>query len=372
MKKPRKQKSTKSGKSKIPQTDSTPKQPSIFDTEATQVSTAADLIQNKPQQPEPVPLHQADTVNVAITDPMIDTASAVEKLRAGKQQDISYAEYLTLPVPVNLKKIRSETMLMICTPCYGGMVGAGFLRSMLQTQNLFNACNVNFTFTSLDNESLVTRARNNLVGFFLANPNATHLMFIDADISWSGEDILRMLHWDRDVVVGAYPKKGIKYTDIKKAVQANPDISDAQMEWHSSNYVTNMAWKPNPNNAKQSVADVDAHGNVRVLDAGTGFMIIKRSVIERIVKEMPDLKYVQDMPLPKEVCENSYSIFDTMHCPDSNRYLSEDYTFCRRWQKLGGEIWLDPRTQLNHWGGHTYKGNISKIFDSTSRAFAKK
>jgi hypothetical protein len=173
------------------------------------------------------------------------------------------------------------------------------------------------------------------------------------------------------VVVGAYPKKGIKYADIKKAVQNNPDISDAQMEWHSSNYVTNMAWKTNPQDPKQTIADVDGNGNVRVLDAGTGFMIIKRSVIEQIVKAMPELKYKQDMALPSEVCENSYSIFDTMHCPDTNRYLSEDYTFCRRWQKLGGEIWLDPRTQLNHWGGHWYKGNVSKIFDSTSRAFAK-
>ena len=45
-----------------------------------------------------------------------------------------------------------------------------------------------------------------------------------------------------------------------------------------------------------------------------------------------------------------YSFFDTVHDPDDNRYLSEDYTFCRRWQKIGGEIWLDPNTKLNHIG----------------------
>lgn len=347
-----------------------PKQQSLFDTNNQQQS-AADLV--RPQQTKQVPLSEAPQLNIGIQDPMIDTKTAMEKLKAGKANEISYAEYLTLPVPVNLDRLRKETHVMICTPCYGGMVGAGYLRSMVQTLNLFNSSNMKYSFTSVDNESLVTRARNNLLAYFLTNKEATHLMFIDADISWDGADILRMLHWDKDVIVGAYPKKGIKYGDIKRAVQANPDINDSQMEWHSSNYVTNMAWKANPDNPDQNMADIDGSGNVKLLDAGTGFMIIKRQAILKILEAMPELKYHNDMPnLPKEVVANTYSLFDTMHCPDTNRYLSEDYTFCRRWQKLGGEIWLDPRTQLNHWGGHTYKGNISKIFDSSSRALIKK
>ena len=107
-------------------------------------------------------------------------------------------------------------------------------------------------------------------------------------------------------------------------------------------------------------------------ETGTGFMIIKRQVLEKIIKAQPELKYVNDMPLPEAVKQQSYSIFDTMHCPKTNRYLSEDYTFCHRWIALGGEVWVDPRTQLNHWGGHTYKGNISKILGDNSQAVSRK
>jgi hypothetical protein len=335
-------------------------------------SSAQDLLDDTPPaQPQPIDLSKAEKINVAISDPMIDTKSAIEKLQSGKQNQISYAEYLTLPVPVDLARIRKDVHLMIATPCYGGMIGSAFMRSMLQTQNLLNQANIKFSFVSIDNESLVTRARNNLMAMFLTNPYPTHLMFIDADIGWDGTDILRMLHWDKEVICGAYPKKGIKWADIKKAVQADPSINDSQMEWHSSNYVVNMTWKDSPKKEGEKIASVDGEGNVEVEDAGTGFIIIKRAVIDKIIKAMPELKYVNDMPLPEDIKKNSYSLFDTMHCPDTNRYLSEDYTFCRRWQKLGGSIWLDPRTQLSHWGGHTYKGNISKIFQAGSVATKK-
>tara|TARA_R100001509_G_scaffold159498_1_gene126060 strand:+ start:179 stop:1285 length:1107 start_codon:yes stop_codon:yes gene_type:complete len=322
-------------------------------------------------KPEPVELATAERINVVITDPMIDTTTAINKLKQGQQNTISYGEYLTLPVPVNLERIRKDTHIMIATPCYGGMIGSAFMRSMLQTQNLFNTAKVKFSFLSIDNESLVTRARNTLLAMFLASPQCTHLMFIDADIGWDGTDILRMLHWDKEVICGAYPKKGIKWADIKKAVLNDKDIDDAQMEWYSSNYVVNVKWVDNPNKEGTKMASIDAEGNVEVDDAGTGFMIIKRQVIEKMIKQMPELKYVNDMPLPEEVKKHSYSLFDTSHCPDTGRYLSEDYTFCRRWQKMGGEIWIDPRTQLSHWGGHTYKGNISKIFQAGAVAKQK-
>ena len=57
-----------------------------------------------------------------------------------------------------------------------------------------------------------------------------------------------------------------------------------------------------------------------------------------------------------------YALFDCIIDPDSKRYLSEDYTFCRRWQQMGGDVFLDPRTALNHVGHYTFRGNIRKLF----------
>jgi hypothetical protein len=51
-----------------------------------------------------------------------------------------------------------------------------------------------------------------------------------------------------------------------------------------------------------------------------------------------------------------HALFDTT-IDEDGRYLSEDYTFCRRWQKMGGTIWLDPEIVLDHFGTIVYMGN---------------
>ena len=75
----------------------------------------------------------------------------------------------------------------------------------------------------------------------------------------------------------------------------------------------------------------------------------------------PELHYRNDSNIDPKFNKYCYSFFDTLHDPDDNRYLSEDYTFCRRWQKLGGEIWLDPNTHLNHVGTYTFEGELSQV-----------
>ena len=75
----------------------------------------------------------------------------------------------------------------------------------------------------------------------------------------------------------------------------------------------------------------------------------------------PELHYRNDSNIDPKFNKHCYSFFDTMHDPDDNRYLSEDYTFCRRWQKIGGEIWLDPNTKLNHVGTYTFEGDLSQV-----------
>ena len=60
--------------------------------------------------------------------------------------------------------------------------------------------------------------------------------------------------------------------------------------------------------------------------------------------------------------DNCYAFFDTMIDPVSNRYLSEDYAFCRLWQKIGGKIYADVASSLTHYGTYSFKGNVSHKF----------
>ena len=122
---------------------------------------------------------------------------------------------------------------------------------------------------------------------------------------------------------------------------------------HSSSYALNFERTNNK---------IIQEGNlIKLKDAGTGFMLIKREVFKQLINHFPNIKYTNDINIHSHVSKDFYAFFDTSIDKDSNRYLSEDYTFSRRWQSIGGEIWLDPHIQLNHVGHHVYTGHIQKI-----------
>ena len=92
--------------------------------------------------------------------------------------------------------------------------------------------------------------------------------------------------------------------------------------------------------------------------AGTGFMLIKRRVIERMIAAYPETKYevAHTYPRVAKQSPNQYALFDCMIDPKSHIYLSEDFAFCERWRALGGKIWLDTKTRLVHTGVYNYEG----------------
>ena len=250
--------------------------------------------------------------------------------------------------------------IFIATPCYGGQIGEPYFRSMMRLAIMCNKFDIQFTVSTLANESLITRGRNTLVSFFMEHPEATHLFFIDADIEFDPNDLLRMVAYDKPITVGAYPKKAINWQSIMDASRRNQDETVQTIEGHSSNYVVNFDFLKDDNG--KPLPQIQIRDNlVKLKDAGTGFMCIKKEVIQQMFDAHPELKYANDINVDKKFEKHMYALFDTMIDPDSRRYLSEDYTFCRLWQNMGGEVYLDPRTALNHVGHYTFRGNIRKL-----------
>jgi hypothetical protein len=232
---------------------------------------------------------------------------------------------------VNLDYLR-KTNIFFATPCYAGLItDQYFLSTFRATQQLIKL-GIDFRITTIRNESLVTRARNILVAMFLESP-CTHLFFIDADIEFEPDSVIRMLGLDREIIAGAYPKKTLP---IQYAI--NFKILD-------------------PATGKLNID----RGAVEVIDASTGFFCIKREVFEKMMVAYPELHYKNDSSIDPKFNKYCYAFFDTWLDPKDNRYLSEDYTFCRRWQALDGQIWLDPNTKLNHVGSYTFEGNVGQI-----------
>lgn len=269
-----------------------------------------------------------------------------------------------IEIPVGLLR---QKHIFIATPCYGGQIGEPYFRSMMRLVILCNKYDIKYTISTLANESLITRGRNTLVSFFMENKDATHLFFIDADIEFQPEDLLRQVAYDKPIVVGAYPKKAINWDSIINAAR-NPELDEnAQtIEGHSSNYVVNFDFVKDENgNRTPQVQIVD--NLVKLKDAGTGFMCIKKEVIQQMMDAHPELKYVNDINVDSKFEPYMYALFDTMIDPESRRYLSEDYMFCRLWQQMGGDVYLDPRTALNHVGHYTFRGNIRKLFTGENK-----
>ena len=243
-----------------------------------------------------------------------------------------------------------KVKLFVGTPAYGGWLCEDYFHSMLELQTFCNQEQIPFRIQTLGMESLVTRARNTLVANFLDDKEATHLLFVDADIGFKPQIVKRMLDFDHEVVCAPYPMKLINWSAIPQLVKDDLDYKTLSLP-----YVLNFKDKDNIE-VKEGFANV--------LDAATGFLLIKKESLLKMIKEYPELHYNTDQILNgKEFdSKNTYLFFDTMKDEDG-RYLSEDYAFSRRWQKIGGEIWADLSSELIHYGQYKFQGQLWKHFD---------
>jgi len=268
------------------------------------------------------------------------------------------AKTTTRQITLNIDEVR-KSRFFVATPCYGGQLTEPYFRSAVKLMTFFNGHKIPLAFGTIANESLVTRARNVLLAYFL-NSDFTHLLFIDADIEFQVDDILKLWHHNKEVAVGAYPKKGINWSTIRQIVEddtKSKKVDTSKLAAYGADYAINFKFI----NREEKTIGVE-NGLIRLHDAGTGFMMIQREAILKLIKAYPEIKYNNDVQMANDnLKDHFYALFDTMIDPNDRRYLSEDYTFCRRWQGIGGDIWLDPSISLNHYGSYCFQGNPENI-----------
>ena len=234
------------------------------------------------------------------------------------------------------------------------------MRSMVLLFEMAKEYDIPIALQTIGNESLITRARNQMVFNFMEREFLTHLMFIDADISFDPVDVFRLILHKKDLVAAAYPMKGISWHRVigaKTAEQAQHDALD---------YVINLPPEIAESKEVKEKGSIDVklyNGLLEVYDAGTGFMLISRFTLQALIDNYGDeISYKADQRTVLndgtiERTENKlHALFDTSIDLKTDRYLSEDYTFCRRWQSLGGKIWIDPTVILTHHGSYSYRG----------------
>ena len=182
------------------------------------------------------------------------------------------------------------------------------------------------------------------------------LSCFDLDINFDCVDILHMLQHDKDIIVGAYPKKDLNWNAIKNNVALNKNITLDEVKNLGANYALNFDWSYTSENKPILKTE---NGLIKLKDAATGFMLIKREVIEKMITAYPELYFNNDLNLDPEFEKWTYLFFDCMHEQDTKRYLSEDYAFCRRCQQCDGKIWADINTTLGHVGNLPFMGCLN-------------
>ena len=257
--------------------------------------------------------------------------------------------------------------LMVATPCYGGQTTALYTQSMLKLQSECARYKIEMVLLAITNESLITRARNDLVYHFLKHKDARgvfeYIMFIDADIQFEADHVIRLIVHNKDIVTGAYPMKLINYNNIENKALPVTTLVKLTTEYAiNPKFTEEDAERARNSDQPERITLQVKNGLIEVLDAGTGFMLIKRGVLEQMITAFPEIKYVRDMTSLNadgsidRTTDTQYALFDGSIDEESRRYLSEDYKFCRRWQKIGGRIWTDPEIVLNHVGTHVFRG----------------
>ena len=228
--------------------------------------------------------------------------------------------------------------LMIATPMYGGMCTGQYTNSMINIVPILGNKGIQTSFAFIYNDSLITNARNKLASIFVKH-DFTHMLFIDADIGFDANDIVSMIEADKGVIAGVYPKKVMNWERVKEAVKN--DVPTDQLEFHAGDLVINLL-------DYEREKAVKINEPVEVTGLGTGFMLIKKEVMEQL-KDKVDTYLDDDETV-------LYEYFFLKKDPVLRKQLTEDYAFCGLCRENGISIYAAPWVRLNHTGTYTFKG----------------
>jgi len=250
----------------------------------------------------------------------------------------------------------SQPSILLATPCFGGLVSQNYMLSVIRLMSYAKSAGFDVSLSMVGYDALISRARSTLVAAFLDNPAATHLLFVDADISFEPQQVERLLKFDKDFSGALYPLKSMDWDLIpQRCVERGEQVREAALSYVGT-------FSPDPERKQEG----DFATGIYV---GGGFQLIRRSALGRMIVAYPETHFrcVQSLPMTgsrRDTTQSSnlFALFDCIIDPETGAYLSEDYSFCLRWRQIGGEIWIDVASKLTHSGPYDFVGNHASRF----------
>lgn len=218
--------------------------------------------------------------------------------------------------------------VMIATPAYDGKVNVQYALSFAHTLHALQLHGIQVTPLVVASGSILVSERNKIIQAFW-DSECTHLLCIDSDLGWPAQAVLAMLDADKEFIAGVYPARGDLHTFVFRPV-LNEDNTIV-----SENHLLKMQYVP------------------------AGFMLLSRSLIEKMRNKFPELYYEPKHDIG-EASVSAYCLFNTEVW--EGEFWGEDYVFCRRAREAGAEIWADPLIQFDH------DGTLGMLIESLSQS----
>lgn len=242
---------------------------------------------------------------------------------------------------------KKSKSVFIATPMYGGMCHGSYAKSVFNTMKYLLDNGYEVQYRDMYNNSLVTEARDLFTQMFL-NSGCEYLFFIDADQSFKPEDVLKMIKEDKDIIGGVVPKKRINWNSVAEA--SAHGVPPEMLNKFSGEF--NLALLPGAEQPE------DFTKSFEVSHIGTGMMIIKRSVFDKLKNSVREYKYSGSGVLGISQGDKIREYWNT-NISDEGIWMGEDVNFCNMWRKIGGKVYAAPYTRTTHVGSYEFSGTLN-------------
>jgi hypothetical protein len=236
----------------------------------------------------------------------------------------------------------------IATPAYEGSCRTGYVESLMHLVLALASRGIETSYVTTSKSALVAVARNACVRYFLEG-NASHLLFIDADMRFRADDVIRMLeHGDRDVVGALYPGKEYDWERITRIARQYPELTPSQICQMGATYVSATALHGD----RFNLDDTDEQGLIEVSALGTGLMLIRRDVFTRLEVAHPEWRVTNGGAL-----DGGMTFFEGGRI--AGGFQGEDVAFCHAARAIGCQVFTCPWFRISHIGHHEFVGDPS-------------
>ena len=233
--------------------------------------------------------------------------------------------------------MKQKPKVYIATPCYDSMRVETCV-SLIDTFSTLGRHGVECKFKSVKT-SLVTHGRNLLTAGFL-NSDFDYMLFVDADVEFKPEAVMRML----------VPKKDIVCTPYR--VKNDPWIPEYAVKFKDKDNINILEW------------DL-----VEIEEGPAGLMLIHRKVFERLMDKHPELKINFNEATRKKMNKEigaiedaidryMYNFWDTTFRLDTGEWKGEDLSFCSLVREMGIKIYANLDSGTTHHGSWGFQGKF--------------